>query len=231
MTTTVRWLPAAQPGSRAAVAGGDTAYNGGLGSVQFYILRNLEQSPVYNEATYWSTSTGGTNWGTNGGNTGNWAEFQTRRQVKTFFGPGDPTADSASTYPLTSYVANNRSHNVRRFPAGMPDGTSQTVAYAEAYAGAQNGVSPGQRYVFDDSWYGNGQYGPSYWDPISWGGQFQVAPSPGSQNGYIVQGHSSGGIQVSLFDGSVRNVSSGVSTGTFYAACTPASNDPLGSDW
>jgi len=205
---------------------GDNSYNGVTSSVQFQILRNLEQGPVYNEAVFWGTNTGGTNWGSSAGS---WAETQTRRQVKTFFGPGDPTADSASTYPLTSYIANMRSHNVKKFPTGMTDGTSQTISYAEAYANAA-GYSPGMRWAFCDDYYGNGSYGPSYWDPSNYGG-FQVAPTPGQQNGYIPIGHSVGGVQVSMWDGSVRNVSLGVSAGTFSAACSPAAGDVLGSDW
>jgi prepilin-type N-terminal cleavage/methylation domain-containing protein len=37
--------------------------------------------------------------------------------------------------------------------------------------------------------------------------------------------------QVALCDASVRNVSTGISTGTWAAACTPNAGDILGSDW
>jgi len=39
------------------------------------------------------------------------------------------------------------------------------------------------------------------------------------------------GIQVGLGDGSVRFVSDSITPATFYAACTPNSNDVLGADW
>jgi len=149
--------------------------------------------------------------------------------VKTFEGPGDPTADSGSYYPRTSYIANYWSHNVSKYPTAMADGTSQTIAYAEAYAVATQWQ--GERFAFRDS-YGDGRYGSSYWDPYAWGGSVVIAPAPNTQfNPFIPAGHAIGGVQVSLWDGSVRNVSAGVGTNTFYAACSPASGDVLGSDW
>ncbi len=39
------------------------------------------------------------------------------------------------------------------------------------------------------------------------------------------------GLMVGMADGSIRVVNSGVSPGTWWAACTPASGDVLGSDW
>jgi prepilin-type N-terminal cleavage/methylation domain-containing protein len=203
--------------------GSNSTFSGATGTVQFHILRNMEQVPVWNEAVYWGSNTAGTNWGSNGGN---WAENVTRRQVKTYFGPGDPTADSSSTNPYTSYIANFRSHNARRFPTGISDGTSQTISFAEAYAVTASWIGP--RYAF---WSNRGYSdGDSHWDPQSWSG-FDVAPTPNVAYYPRPQGHTISGVQVSLWDGSVRNVSQSVGSGTFSAACTPASGDVLGSDW
>jgi hypothetical protein len=47
----------------------------------------------------------------------------------------------------------------------------------------------------------------------------------------LPQGMSAGGVQVCLADASVRTVSTGVSVGTWYFACTPAGGEVLGSDW
>jgi prepilin-type N-terminal cleavage/methylation domain-containing protein len=206
-----QWL-SASPGTWDA----NNYFNGYQGSAQFHILRNLEQTPVFNESAAWGQSS-----------TGHWCEFAYRRQVKTFFGPGDPSADSSSTYPYTSYIANYRSFNPigkpGRYPTSISDGTSQTIAYAEAYAVTSSWWGP--RYV----WWDQGQQ-MNTWDPQSWGG-FDVAPAPGQAYYPRPQGHAVGGLQVSMWDGSVRNVSLGVSTSTFAHACTPASNDVLGSDW
>ncbi|WP_143392984.1 H-X9-DG-CTERM domain-containing protein [Fimbriiglobus ruber] len=40
-----------------------------------------------------------------------------------------------------------------------------------------------------------------------------------------------GGVICGLGDGSIRFVSSSISGTTFWAACTPANSDTLGSDW
>jgi prepilin-type processing-associated H-X9-DG protein len=60
---------------------------------------------------------------------------------------------------------------------------------------------------------------------------FQVAPlGPGCDSNLARTAHP-GGMQVALADGSVRSVTSGMSQLTFWAACTPAGGEVLGSDW
>jgi len=194
------------------------SYNGATGTIQFYILRNLEQGPVYNE---------GMSWGSNNNNR-HWPAQQQNRQVKTFFGTGDPTADNTGN-SLTSYIANARAHDAGRFPTSISDGTTQTIAYAEAYQKTSSWI--GQRYAFWEN-VGSNQ-GNSYWDyTVNWSGNgFDVAPPANNCPYPRPAGHATGGCQVSLWDGSVRNVSLGVGYPTWSAACSPASNDILGSDW
>jgi prepilin-type N-terminal cleavage/methylation domain-containing protein len=194
------------------------SFNNGTGSVQYHILVNMEQKPVWTE---------GQAWGANNNN-GHWPAQQQNRQVKTFFGPGDPTADATGN-SLTSYIANGRAHAVGRYPQGMPDGTSQTIAYAEAYQKTSSWI--GARTAFWEN-IGSNQ-GQTYWDyTVNWGGNgFDVLPPPNNCPYPRPQGHATGGVQVSMFDGSVRNVSLGVGYGTWSAACSPAYNDILGSDW
>jgi len=195
------------------------SYNNATGTVQFFILKNLEQVPVYNEALSWGANQ----------NNGHWPAQQQNRQVKTFFGPGDPTADTTGN-SLTSYIANGRSMAVLRYPQGIVDGTSQTIAYAEAYQKTSSWIST--RYAFWEN-IGSNQ-GASYWDyTVNWGGNgaFDIQPSPTNAPYPRPQSHASNGLQVSMFDGSVRNVSAGISLSTWYAACSPANNDILGSDW
>jgi len=60
---------------------------------------------------------------------------------------------------------------------------------------------------------------------------FQVAPSISACNWYVTQGGHTGVMLTGLGDGSVRGVSSGVSTTTWVNACVPNSQVPLGSDW
>jgi prepilin-type N-terminal cleavage/methylation domain-containing protein/prepilin-type processing-associated H-X9-DG protein len=65
---------------------------------------------------------------------------------------------------------------------------------------------------------------------------FQVQPnpslnSPGPCDKRLASSPHSGGIHVCLADGSVRFVTQGVSPTTWWAACTPAGGETLGSDW
>jgi prepilin-type N-terminal cleavage/methylation domain-containing protein len=78
------------------------------------------------------------------------------------------------------------------------------------------------------------------WDGSQWtytpGGwvaptTFQVRPKPADCNPRVPQGHSSGGCQVLLGDGSVHLCNAGVSLAAWQGAITPDGNEPLGSDW
>jgi len=202
-------------------------YNGSDGTIWWYLLRNLEQGPIYSYyINNWGASQTGY-WANYGPNNGGWP----RTAIKTLFGPGDPTADFQYPYALTSYIANSRSFNsVKRFPTGMTDGPSQTIMHAECYAGATvqaSGYQPHYAYWenYGDPRYGNTMFDGNYW------ATFDVAPTPGRQTYQGPNGHSTGGVQLSLWDGSVRNMSLNVSTTTFSVACTPATGDVLGSDW
>jgi len=218
-------------------------FNGTAASVNFHILKNMENGPVYDEVVR--------NWGYSGGDPtrlGFWANYTSgnQRRIKTFQGPGDPTVTDTGE-PLTSYIPNRLSHGSDgarlKYPTSLADGTTQTIAYAEAYQRHQYG----QRWVYDYKW-GSEPYGS--WDPSGWNGQadgwivgpsdsrswggrgFQVAPGTSAgAYAYTPQGHAVGGVQVSMWDGSVRNVSLNVSKETFFIACTPQQNDVLGSDW
>lgn len=66
--------------------------------------------------------------------------------------------------------------------------------------------------------------------------KFQVQPIPftGATSickPYLASTGHTGGIQVGMADGSVRNVSTGVSAETWWAAITPRGNEILPSDW
>jgi prepilin-type N-terminal cleavage/methylation domain-containing protein len=131
----------------------------------------------------------------------------------------------------------------------MSDGTSNTIMIAEVYhyCNFSHGYNWGGTYV-DGGWtpplfgwspfFGNGV------SPMAWyayplpGGvpgansqAFQVQPSQANCIGNSLQTGHSGGMVVGLGDGSVRNVSSGVSALTFFNACRPSDGNVLGSDW
>jgi prepilin-type N-terminal cleavage/methylation domain-containing protein len=60
---------------------------------------------------------------------------------------------------------------------------------------------------------------------------FQVTPASGSCLWTVLVSPHSGVMIVGLGDGSIRVVSQGISTATWYHACDPRDGVPLGSDW
>jgi type II secretory pathway pseudopilin PulG len=128
-----------------------------------------------------------------------------------------------------------------RIPASFPDGTSSTILLAEKYAHCTNASFPDGGSLWAYSQLGSFveplhpafavSWVPAYSiGPVS---KFLVRPRPflGNCDPTLASTAHAGGIQVGLADGSVRTVSPGVSGATWWAACTPAACDQLGSDW
>jgi prepilin-type processing-associated H-X9-DG protein len=162
-------------------------------------------------------------------------------RIKTFICPSDATQrDNLGSY--ASYGANGQvfRHNynwgnvgITNYPAGITDGTSNTVFFCDKAALS--------------NW---GNYTGNYWpdwgpilastdegDPNGYNSGVLPQITPTLSNGQLnadsgrPESQHSGGINVVLGDGSARFVSSGVSYNTWWAAMTPASADNLGSDW
>jgi hypothetical protein len=149
--------------------------------------------------------------------------------------------------------------NVTSFPASVPDGSSNTIFFAERYTVCgRNGASTGYNYV-EHIWGEDGQnagptaenfntnayFAPSFWSPPnivhpeknllnypwSYMPLFQVAPTQNQCDPTRLQSFSAGGLLVGIGDGSCRSISPGVSQQTFGRAVDPADGQPLGSDW
>src|SRR5262249_23660199 len=192
--------------------------NNGYGPALFHILPFVEQRPLYKKAP---------------GPVGTVSLFTAwtlaGSHVKTYIAPGDPTARDGSD--STSYLANFLvfRRGGARFPASIPDGTSNTVAYAEGYAEATDSFT----------WAGRTDSRPvvrRWWDDPAWapaqaGVMFQAAPARDAADAALPQGFTRAGIQVGMCDGTVKLVNPKVSPATFYTACTPNGGEILGSDW
>jgi prepilin-type N-terminal cleavage/methylation domain-containing protein len=143
-----------------------------------------------------------------------------------------------------------------RFPATLSDGTSNTIFFAEGYAitgqGTQGGSGnegigqgygvPGWEWLWASRYEGCEQAGAGYlamqqpWTPAT--NPYPFTP-PGTTPSSITTNPATclpnaltaAGCQVGMADGSVRNVSTGVSNATWFYASHPQDGIPLPSDW
>jgi hypothetical protein len=187
------------------------------GTLQYMLLPYLEQDTIYNSV--------------------GWASWNSNSIVKTFIAPGDPTMPGSnltwSNRGATSYASNwfvfqgdgNGGSN-GAIPAIFPDGSSNTIVWLERYCICQSA-----QHIWAEDGQGAGPganfYSPTYWQLTV----PQLKPSISACDPWRVQGFASGGINVGLGDGSVRNVNAAISQGTWQAAMLPNDGVPLGSDW
>jgi prepilin-type N-terminal cleavage/methylation domain-containing protein len=205
---------------------------GKTGTLFYHILPFIEQQNLYNQV----------------GPQGSGAP------VKAFYAPLDPT--NPGNDDSLSYLSNGLAFNVgptwgnggspTRLPASFQDGTSNTIAIGEAFAMAQNNTS------WRHTWHGDGQtnwntmfdnsagWGPSPLGNGNSGSGWGVNPAfttttalntSASSGQNQLNAFTLSGVQVSLVDGSVRNISPGMSPTTFNYACTPNGGEVLPSDW
>ena len=218
-----------------------------IGGPLYHLLPYVEQTPLYNRGYYPNNDPNQT-YGWNA-----WLDESYLPGVKIFTCPSD--LSNTTIYVgymghdyggFTSYRANAvafgsmdssaSAADYNFYPAAFRDGTSQTVVFADAYANCNTGSFDSGLFLFHggipynwDDWWGVGT-GP--------GAKFQVQPrqsgnssDPDVCHAHLVQTPHSGGIQVGMADGSVRNVNQGISGTTWWAAQTPANDDVLGTDW
>ena len=201
------WYPSAMP-----------APNNGYGPCLFHMAPYIEQQNLY-KASF-----------TKVGDTPVYASWKAAgRPVKVYMAPGDPTSDPKSD--RTSYLANELAlpETSARFPASFPDGTSNTILFAECYSEATDRISwDGKQHVWKTArrWWDN----PT-WKPVLGDLPFQPAPAKDAASVTLPQGFTAAGLNVALADGSVRLVSSQISDVTFFYACHPSDGNPLGNDW
>ena len=193
-------------------------------SLNFVLLPYLEQDGIYNEGL--ATGSG-------------WPEYGL--PLKVFLCPSDPSCTGGVT--TYGWAASNYQHNFALFSVpnvtwnaaaynlgNIPDGSSNTVGFAEQYANCANMFSlrdyPSANYwpyasVFNV--YGT-LYGPAF-------SVVQIRPSLANCNPWASATGHTGGMVVGMMDGSVRIVHGSISPDTWWAACQPADGKVLGSDW
>lgn len=121
--------------------------------------------------------------------------------------------------------------------SNIPDGTSNTLSYAERYCFISgSGLSAVYQNWANMWWYPATLYylnpdgGPAMFGYLSTNPP-QIAPTPATADYTRPQTAHIGGMIAGLADGSVRIVSSSVSTMTWGYALAPADGNSLPSDW
>jgi prepilin-type N-terminal cleavage/methylation domain-containing protein len=149
----------------------------------------------------------------------------------------------AANFGANFVPGNGGGSGTARIPATFQDGTSNTIVFAEKYGDCGGNTGSGTNGNNGGSlWYRNNfasTYGPYFnarAEAVPYpANTFLVQPNPFNDTSkclfYLPSTGHTGGMQVGLGDGSVRNVSPSISPATFWAASTPAAGDLLGSDW
>jgi prepilin-type N-terminal cleavage/methylation domain-containing protein len=174
-------------------------------------------------------------------------------------GPGGVVTAMGTSWGAGCYACNSQvlaagpgdPQGKKRIPADIPDGTSNTLLYAEKYAlctSTSMGLNGGSLWAYcafhpdlpspmelppkpyqPGFAIGIGFFGnPNAGGP---GSKFQVQPRQGNCDPTRAATAHPGGMVVCLADGSVRTLSPGISGDTWWAAVTPSGGEVLGSDW
>jgi prepilin-type N-terminal cleavage/methylation domain-containing protein/prepilin-type processing-associated H-X9-DG protein len=211
------------------------------GGIFLHILPYIEQDNLYKSSLV-NPDPDGRN-----GNNPTYSQWTTQVQnsrVKTYRCPSDSTFGGwGAEGGRTSYAANGQvfRHNYQwggvglsRYPASIPDGTSNTIFYTEKLQSTFDCTGCCNNYR-DNFWP---DWGPIISssdcnEPTGPAAIFQnnCKGSPSSCDGNRASSPHTGGINVALGDGSVRFVSASVSPTTWWSAMTPAGGEVLGSNW
>jgi len=125
------------------------------------------------------------------------------------------------------------SYNAQYNLGTIPDGTSNTIGFAERLAACG---SNGNLWAHPGGDWGGQQWAPAVANPQNGGNYLlppQIQPSPWQTNCDYVRpstGHP-GGCLIALMDGSARTVTAAVSAGTWLNAITPDDGQVLGTNW
>jgi prepilin-type N-terminal cleavage/methylation domain-containing protein len=213
------------------------AYYGGI---LVTILPFIDQNPLYVQAV------------SNPGDTWDGSNNPTTRVVPmtVYTCPTDPTVQNGWSgaqvggWMAASYGANALvfgglyqpsgvwNAQVPQFTLGsMPDGTSNTIGWAETYSQVSNGGNLWAYPGLDYSW----QWHPAIANTRQFGASAAALPDFNKtyQNTtkYVAQGIHPGACVIGLCDASVRIVNQGLTQVTWARALDPKDGNPLGSDW
>jgi prepilin-type N-terminal cleavage/methylation domain-containing protein len=216
----------------------------GDGGTLFFLLPYIEQDNLYKSSLAPPAQNN------DPGRNGNlpaytqWGATVRKAQVKTYICPSDATQARAQERnswgtgegAMSSYGINGMIFRqtywggaYRQYPASLTDGTSNTIFFSEKVAYSNSGAY-------------NENYWPD-WGPMIASDEYATETGAAASPQFSVRGYpavASGGrassmhstaVLVGLADGSVRNVTSGITAATWWSAITPNGGETLGSNW
>jgi prepilin-type processing-associated H-X9-DG protein len=206
------------------------------GSVHYHLLPYVEQDPLWKEAT-------DTSW-----------DLSDSPAPAVYRNPADPSFMSPDGlyqkwancgYAVNVAALGQNINNVylqgykrrARLDRSFPDGTSNTIVFYERYANILDTTGDDKCEGCSRNPWASADVGQ--WHPtLGWDRslmiltpQGNVTFTAGDADPLRAQGGHSGGCQVAMADGSVRFVSTSISSATWLAAQTPDAGDILGPDW
>jgi prepilin-type N-terminal cleavage/methylation domain-containing protein len=231
------------PDSGGGTAGSGAGAPSPTGTIFFFLLPYIEQDGIYRL-----------------GVAGGGANAVGSDIVKILLCPADSSLDSNLQrygYASCSYAANLEVFDPKgpgSITSSMPDGTSNTVIFAERYkvCAPTSGGYTGPAWAMHPAYVGHAWDTPGFGyhdyynsaggsadpnfeqnqDPNNPSGlPYQIAPPVLSCDWRITQTAHSGAMIVGMGDGSVRPVSASISLQTWMFACNPKDGNPLPSDW
>jgi prepilin-type processing-associated H-X9-DG protein len=174
--------------------------------------------------------------------------------IKPFLCPSDATAPGGLTPMRYGHAGTSYAGNLMVFgnsttgPSGgrrienIPDGTSNTVAFAERYLNCYQGTAPcsgGCTYP-TWGWYNGHPAGlwdvPLFNDGTTWQGAttqgiFQTTPSINNCDWRVLQSAHSGTMQVGMADGSVRGVAPAIGLSNWQIVTQPSDGLTPDGNW
>jgi prepilin-type N-terminal cleavage/methylation domain-containing protein len=228
------WFPSQQP-------------PGAYGTIFFHLLPYVEQDNLYRNSFFAGNYFAGNN------------EVHAH-PVPLFLCPSDPSVNPPGVvldhigiaWGASSYACNAQAvcsvrdngelvspETYARIPASFPDGTSNTLLFAEKYAYCNNSNYPegGNLWAYWLTGANLRPYHPGF--AVSWtaysigpGSKFLIQPLPynGNCDPTLASTPHGSGIHVGMGDGSVRFLSAGISPFTWWYLCTPSGGEVIPTD-
>jgi hypothetical protein len=187
------------------------------GTVHFFMLPYIEQAPLYQKAATDQP-----------GEYSPWRNGVAATPVTIYADPQDTSAPPQFVYKgwlaTTSYPCNYLvfKDGTNRFPQSIPDGTSNTLMFAQRYQMC-NGNPTAWGYA--DLYYWTPTFGYYSTD------KFQSAPSADACDPTRPQSIGSGSIQTAFCDGSARSISSRIPSVMWYYLTDPADGNAINFDF